>query len=212
MKRIYVFSGLGADERVFKYLDFQDYDPVFIRWLQPTLNETIEHYSERLLEQITTEKPILIGLSFGGLIATEVSKLIDTEKLVLIASAKTKKEIPFYYRWSGLLNLHKFLPSRLLKHPGFIANWFFGAKTSEDKRMLADILRDTDELFLKWAIDQLVKWSNKELPKNIQHIHGTNDRILPFRFVKADFSIKDGGHFMTVNKYLEVNQILRSLL
>jgi hypothetical protein len=32
--------------------------------------------------------------------AVEVSKQIDAEKVILIASAKTKKEIPFYYRFS----------------------------------------------------------------------------------------------------------------
>ena len=85
MKRIYVFSGLGADERVFKYLDFPGYEPVFIRWLQPTKEEAIEHYSKRLTEQIGTSRPVLIGLSFGGIIAIEVAKVIDTEKIILIA-------------------------------------------------------------------------------------------------------------------------------
>ena len=212
MKRIYIFSGLGADERVFKYLNFPGYEPIFIRWLQPIKGESIEHYSKRLTEQITTSKPILIGLSFGGIIATEVSKVIDTEKIILMASAKTKKEIPYYYRWPGFLNLHKLLPTFLMKKPGVVSNWFFGIQSKEEKKLLSDIMSDTDPKFLKWAINQIVKWRNLTKAENIKHIHGTSDRILPYRFVHADFTIHNGGHFMTVNKSAELNKVLEGLL
>jgi hypothetical protein len=47
---------------------------------------------------------------------------------------------------------------------------------------------------------------------HVTHIHGTADKILPFGWVKADISIKDGGHFMTVNKASEINSVLRNLL
>jgi pimeloyl-ACP methyl ester carboxylesterase len=95
-KELYIFSGLGADERVFQQLDFSGFSTTFIKWIVPQDTETIENYATRLLDQITTTKPTLIGLSFGGLIAVEVAKQIDTEKVILIASAKTKNEIPFY--------------------------------------------------------------------------------------------------------------------
>ncbi len=112
-KELYIFSGLGADERVFQRLDFPGFSTTFIKWIVPQDKETIENYATRLLDQITTTNPTLIGLSFGGLIAVEVAKQIDTEKVILIASAKTKKEIPFYYRFAGQLGLQKLLPTRL---------------------------------------------------------------------------------------------------
>src|SRR5436190_18262313 len=123
MKQIFIFSGLGADERVFKYLEFPGCKTTFIKWAVPIENETLQEYAKRLTEQITLEKPVLIGLSFGGIVATEVSKLIDTEKLILIASAKTFKEIPFYFRIAGKLNLHKLLPANSLKQQSVVSNW-----------------------------------------------------------------------------------------
>lgn len=212
MKRIYIFSGLGADERVFQYLDFSGFAVTFIRWLQPLQSETIEQYAKRLTQQITAIRPVLIGLSFGGIMATEVAKLIDIEKVVLIASAKTRQEIPFYYRLAGQLRLHKLLPTSLLKQPNVLSNWFFGAHSREDKKMLAAILRDTDGQFLRWAIDKIVNWKNRISHPNLTHIHGTADRILPFRFVVCDFKIDGGGHFMTVNKAQELTQVIRALL
>ena len=165
-KELYIFSGLGADERVFQRLDFSGFSPTFIKWIVPQDKETIENYETRLLDQITTTNPTLIGLSFGGLIAVEVAKQIDTEKVILIASAKTKKEIPFYYRFAGQLGLQKLLPTRLLKSSNFITNWFFGTSSTFDKQLLKQILIDTDPTFLKWAIDKVARWTNQTQTKN----------------------------------------------
>lgn len=77
MSTIYIFSGLGVDERVFRYLDFSGMDVRFIHWIRPLPDESIKLYAQRLRQQIVTDKPILIGLSFGGIIAVEVGRLIS---------------------------------------------------------------------------------------------------------------------------------------
>jgi pimeloyl-ACP methyl ester carboxylesterase len=210
--KLYIFSGLGADERVFQRLNLSDFSPTFIRWVIPECKETIEDYATRLLDQIKATDPILIGLSFGGIMAIEVAKQINTEKVILIASAKTKKEIPFYYRFAGQIRFHKLLPTRLLKSSNSITNWFFGVSSTFDKQLLKQILIDTSPTFLKWAIDKVVRWSNQTQTPNVFHIHGTSDRILPLSFVKCDLTIKNGGHFMTLNKSDELNKILRQQL
>ena len=208
-KELYIFSGLGADERVFQLLDFSGFSTTFVKWIVPQDKETIEQYATRLLDQITTTKPTLIGLSFGGLIAVEVAKQIDTEKVILIASAKTKNEIPFYYRFAGQLKIHRLLPTRLLKSSNFVTNWFFGTSSTFDKQLLKQILIESDPTFLKWAIDKVARWTNQTQTKNLFHIHGTSDRILPLSFLKCNYTIKNGGHLMTLNKADELNQILR---
>ena len=40
--------------------------------------------------QITTEKPIILGVSFGGMLAIEIAKAIDCEQVILVSSAKTR--------------------------------------------------------------------------------------------------------------------------
>ncbi len=147
-KELYIFSGLGADERVFQRLDFSGYSTTFVKWIVPQDKETIEQYATRLLDQITTTKPTLIGLSFGGLIAVEVAKQIETEKVILIASAKTKNEIPFYYRFAGQLKIHRLLPTRILKSSNFITNWLFGASSTFDKQLLKLTIMDGGEILV----------------------------------------------------------------
>ena len=211
-KELYLFTGLGADERIFHRLDLSGFSVTFIKWIIPFENETIEDYVTRLLEQITTPKPILVGLSFGGLIAIEVAKRIETEKVILIASVKTRREIPFYYRLAGKLRLHKIMAGKLLKKANFITNWFFGIVSEADKLLLKQILSVTDPTFLKWAIDKVLRWDNKIPPHNVFHIHGTNDRILPVRFVKCHLPIKNVGHLMTLEIPDQLSKRIRELL
>jgi pimeloyl-ACP methyl ester carboxylesterase len=211
-KQLYILSGLGADERVFQHLDFSGHQPTFIKWIDPNINETIGQYATRLSAQITSLNPILIGLSFGGIMAIEIAKQIGTEKVILISSAKTRNEIPFYYHFAGLLRIHRLLPPALLRNSGLVTNWFFGATSKIEKQLLKQILQDTEPTFLKWAINQIVCWTNQTTQANVLHIHGTRDRILPFRYVNCDQKIKGGGHLMILNKSEEINTLLRNLL
>ncbi len=90
-----------------------------------------------------------------------------------------------------------------------MTNWFFGANSKSDRKLLKQILIDTDKRFLKWAIDKVANWTNQTQTKNVFHIHGTNDKILPLSFVNCDLLVKNGGHLMTLDKADEITKILR---
>lgn len=210
MKEIYLLSGLGADKRVFEFLDLSDFKVNHVDWIDPTTdNETIQSYAQRLLKQITTDRPIIIGVSFGGIMTIEIAKLIETEKLILISSAKTKNDIPIYYRLIGQLRLNKLIPTWILKNANPLTYWFFGTRTKKQKDLLKEILKETGGKFLKWAIDKIVNWENVTELKNVKTIHGTADKILPFK--TADFKIINGGHLMIIDKSDELNGVLKKL-
>jgi len=51
---LYLFPGLGADERVFEYLDLSGFDCTIIQWSKPHGSEKIVEYARRIIaEQIT---------------------------------------------------------------------------------------------------------------------------------------------------------------
>jgi pimeloyl-ACP methyl ester carboxylesterase len=208
LNHIYLFSGLGADERVFQKLDFSNYEVTFVKWIEPIQNEPIEGYAKRISLQLKHPNPILIGLSFGGIMAVEVAKQIPTKKVILIASAKNKKEIPFYFRLLGRMRIDFIVPVSVLKKSNFISNWFFGIESKTEQLLLKQILFDTNPVFLKWAIAKIIRWKNKTSVENIIHIHGTADRLLPIRFVECDRKVIGGGHFMTLNKSDEMNSLI----
>ena len=211
-KSIFIFSGLGADERVFQRLDLSGHDVTFVQWINPVAAETIKDYAGRISKQITAKDPVLIGLSFGGMIAVEVANLMPVNRVILLSSAKSKKEIPFYFRLAGALQVHKLVPVSFMKKASALSYWLFGASSRFDRHLLKKILQETDEIFLKWAIDKIVRWSNEIIPKNMKHIHGTKDRVLPIRFVQCDIKVTGGGHFMVLDKANEITEILKCQL
>jgi len=209
VKDIYIFSGLGADKRMFDFIGLSGFNVTFIEWIKPLTDEPIEKYVLRIIEQIKTPDPILIGLSFGGIMAMETAKVISTSKVILLASAKTGDGIPCYYKCMVRLRLHKLLPAIFFLRPFFLTYWLFGTETDKDKKLLKNILQDTDSDFLLWAIDRIGYWNNTTVPENTVLIHGTKDRILPSKWVNPDIKVVGGGHFMTVNQAQLLTEIIR---
>ncbi len=212
LKKIYLFSGLGTDQRVFSGLEFPGFEPVFIQWIPVQKGESLSAYARRLSLQIHTPRPVLIGLSFGGIMALEVAQLIETEKIILLASSKSRHEIPFYYRWAGFLYLDKMLPVHLLMRTKKWSYWFFGVREKRHRELLLQILSDTDPQFLKWAIGCIVRWKITSTSSEVVHIHGSADRILPRFFTARTLKVKDGGHLMTLTHPEEVSEKINTAL
>tara|TARA_R110002126_G_scaffold55819_6_gene149726 strand:+ start:36672 stop:37151 length:480 start_codon:yes stop_codon:yes gene_type:complete len=157
--KIFAISGLGADQRVFKFLTLK-HELIPIEWIKPQKKETIIEYSKRLIEkhQIENEKEFgILGVSFGGLIATEISKITNPKITILISSVETKNELSGIIRLFGKTKIIELIPERFLKPPKFIAHFMFGTK---NKELLNSILDDTDLNFTKWAIRALINWQN----------------------------------------------------
>ncbi|POY37800.1 hypothetical protein C3K47_04505 [Solitalea longa] len=211
---VYFISGLGADKRVFDKLSLPtNFQIHHITWIEPYPKEPITDYVKRLSLQIDTSKAFcLIGLSFGGIILSELLKVVSPQKAIIISSVKSTIEFPWYFRFAGKLKLHKLILSPLLKS----ANWFsfklFGLQSLEEQQLFKDILNDTSTNFMHWAIDKVLTWRHENPSKDIIHIHGTSDLILPYKLITAEFTIKNGGHFMVYNRAVEVSSILTTII
>jgi pimeloyl-ACP methyl ester carboxylesterase len=213
LKDIYFFSGLGADERVFRLLKFEGYQPVHIHWLDPQRGEPIADYAKRLVAQIQSDRPTIVGLSFGGMIAVEIAKHIEVEQVIIISSAKTKAEIPFYFKLFRWLPIHRVFPFKsLLWAEYWLGYWIFSVDSLDQRQLLRSILQDTDAHFLKWALHQVVIWSNEFVPENLCHLHGSSDRVFPIRFVAPDFTVEKGGHLMILNRAGQISTVLRKII
>lgn len=212
MQNLYCISGLGADERVFQYLDLSFARPVFINWINPLPGETLEAYASRLKEKfIGEEDPLIIGLSLGGMLATEIAKQLPKANVIIISSAKTRKELPFYWRIFRRIPLYKVLSYSLVKQTPAIQEYFLGAGSELSRQYEKTVIDRGNMHFYKWAIGAIVSWENKTVPSNVFHIHGSNDRLLPMRFVKPNFVINNGGHLMIIENAAEVSAVLKQI-
>ncbi|WP_324026610.1 alpha/beta hydrolase [Maribacter sp. BPC-D8] len=203
--KIYAISGLGADQRVFNHLTL-DFELIAIDWITPNHNESIKEYSRRLSEVIVTDVEFcLIGVSFGGLIATEINQILHPKKVILISSAQTKNELRPIYKWVGKSRILKLIPASLFNPPRFLARYIIGAKNA---KLFYEILDDTDLNFVKWALQEFTTWQNLKQSANVVKINGAKDKLIPPRGITKMKLIEGGEHFMIVDKADEISKII----
>lgn len=212
MKHIYCISGLGADERVFSKCDFPGYELHFINWVIPDKKDTIESYAKKMVEFIHHENPVLIGLSFGGIMCIEISRLIKTELIIIISSVKSTSELPFWLRVSGKLKLNRLLPMKSFTILEPIQNYNLGVTTEEERILVREYRKNINQQYADWSINALLNWKSKEAPENLYHIHGDKDRIFSIKRINPEYTIHDGGHLMVMQKSAEINECINSIL
>lgn len=205
--KIYCISGLGADKRLFDYLNL-DHELIHLDWIKPYRKESIENYCKRLGAKIDpNENYGFIGMSFGGMIAVELNKLFSPAFTVLISSVEVREELPLLYRISGKLRLTKLLPSNFFKLLLLRSIPLFKTKNEE---LLENSLKDSDANIDKWSINKVVAWKNTLRIKNCLKISGSKDYILPTSKNKDVLEIIDGGHLMIVDQAHEISVIINN--
>lgn len=212
MEIIYCISGLGADERAFSKLKIEGYQLTVIKWLIPLYRETLQDYALRMRQSIKEDNPILMGLSFGGMLCTEIAKQIPVKKIIIISSVKSSNELPFWMKTVAKLKINKVLPmqSTWLTQP--IQNKILGVKSKDEKKLVASLRRAADLTYTNWAVNQAINWNNIWKHPHIFHIHGDNDHMFPIKNIKPDYTIKRGGHFMIMNRATEVSECINNVL
>ena len=211
---LYFISGLGADERVFKKLTLpKQYKINHIKWPELSQNETLHSYCLKISALIDSSQPFsLIGLSFGGIVATEISKFLQPQATIIISSISTRNGLPIHYKICGWLRLNKLVPAFAMNKVYPFTYWYFGVTEPADKKLLKEVIHDTPTQFLKWAINEILHWKNEIRSDNLYHIHGTNDKLFPFSITKADKAVENGGHLMVYTNADSVSNLIRNHL
>lgn len=211
--KVYILSGLGADQRVFETIDFGPVIPVFLPWLPVNRNESLAAYALRMTQQIPEKQPVvLIGISFGGIVVQSIAQQRPVQQMILLSSVKNRYELPLAYRIIGKTRLHTIIPNGLFLRFHRLNYWFFGLQTPRDQHLLKSIIQDTSPPFFIWAIDKILRWEQPSALERCIHLHGTADRILPARTIRNAQWINGGGHLMTITHAEQVGEWLRENL
>lgn len=210
---VYFISGLAADKRIFRYIQLPaGFEAVYLDWIQPLEDETLPGYALRLAANINRNEPfVLVGLSFGGMLATEIAKQYQPAATILISSVPLSGQLPGYYRIGQKLNLHKLLPVSLIKTASTIKR-FFTREHAEDKKLLWQIIHESDVDLIRWSLNAILNWQNDIIPQPVWHIHGKNDEILPVRYTNPTHTIPKEGHMLVMTRPDAVNEIIAKAL
>lgn len=212
---VYFLPGLAANSSIFKHiqLDTNIFEMHFLEWMIPFDDESISEYAIRFCKNINHENAILVGVSFGGIVAQEMNLVYDFKKIIIISSVKARHELPIHLQLAGKTKVYKLLPTSLFaQNIDLLSKYAFGKPIVKRLDLYKQYLSITDKRYLDWAIKQVVSWNQETSDPNLVHIHGDQDIIFPIENMKNCIIVEGGTHIMILNRYKWLNENLPKLM
>lgn len=212
---VYFMPGLAASSTIFEYITLPEdqFEMVLLDWFLPENKETLQQYALRMTKQIKHENPVLIGVSFGGILVQEMSKLIPTRKTIIISSVKSNKEFPARMLLAKKTMAYKLIPTSLLANIETLVRYAFGENIVAKRiKLYEKYLSMREKSYLDWSIENVILWSRSKPDENVVHIHGDKDGVFPIDKIKNCIVIKGGTHIMIINKFKWFNENLPTII
>ena len=209
---IYLLPGQGADCRLFKYIEFP-YDTVHLEFPVPEKKTTLREYAHGFIPRIDTSRPfILIGVSLGGMICSELTDTLEPDLTIVISSAKYRAELPGRYKFQKTIPLNKIIPKGMTKWGAKVLAPIVEPARKQDKETFRSMIEAKDPAYLKRTVDMVINWDKEDYDDRIIHIHGDRDHTLPYRKVRYDYLVENGTHMMVYIRGDEVSKLINEIL
>ncbi|MFD0762607.1 alpha/beta hydrolase [Lutibacter aestuarii] len=212
---IYLMPGLAASPKIFNNLIFpkNKVELHYLEWILPlSEKEKLEDYAKRMSELVTEANPVLIGVSFGGILVQEISKFLRPKKIIIISSIKSSDELPKRLKLIQKTKAYKLFPAKAISNIEAFSVFAFGEFAKKRVKLYQEYLSVRDEKYLKWAVFNVLNWKQKTSPKNIIHIQGEKDHIFPIKNINNCISIPNGTHIMILTKAKRISKIITDIL
>ena len=204
---VYFMPGMSANSLIFERIKIKgNFNFHYLEWIEPKKNECLKKYSIRFSKLIKHEFPILIGVSFGGILVQEISKIIHVKKIIIISSVKSKREFPVSMKVVKTTKSYKILPVKWINDFESLISFVFGPRVKRKVELYRKYLSVRDEKYLSWAFKELIEWDQDKPLENIIHIHGSRDTIFPTLSIKNYVEVPDGDHAMILKKADWINE------
>ncbi len=206
--------GLAASPAIFERIILADtvFETILLEWEIPLDNETLTEYAKRITKKITHPNPVLIGVSFGGILVQEMAKCIEARKVIIISSVKTNLEFPVRMKVAKTTKAYKLIPTNLIANIESLSRFSFGTAINKRLQLYEKFLCVRDKRYLDWAVEQIILWDRTIADESIIHIHGDQDDVFPIKHIQSCIVVKGGTHVMILNKYKWLNENLPKII
>ncbi|MGC1632246.1 MAG: alpha/beta hydrolase [Gelidibacter sp.] len=211
---VYLMPGMAAKPTIFDRIKLPEdqFKIYWLEWMIPEVNESLEHYAKRMIEKIEHKNPVLLGVSFGGILVQEMSKFMEVSKLIVVSSVKSRHELPKRMKIAKFIKAYKFAPTQLLSNLDVLKKYAFNETLSKRIDLYKTYLAVNDKRYLDWAIKEMLLWDQEEPNKDAIYIHGDKDAIFSHSCQGNCIVVKGGTHIMVVTKYRWFNKNLPKLI
>ncbi|WP_298155604.1 alpha/beta hydrolase [Flavobacterium sp.] len=211
---VYFMPGLAASPSIFERISLPEdaFEMILLEWEIPLENETLKDYAKRIAEKVTRKDPVLIGVSFGGILVQEMAAFLDAKKVIIISSVKCNTEFPRRFKVAKATKAYKLIPMDLLINVEKLAKFSFGSRVNQRLKLYEKFLSVRDKRYLEWAVENVILWDRCEPDGRVIHIHGDADDVFPIKYITDPIVVKGGTHIMILNKFRWLNENLPKII
>lgn len=216
--RLTLFSGLGADGRLFEP-QRRGLGPAGVRvetpaWIEPlTDDEPLASYAARMAAVLAPREPgerlFVGGVSFGALVALEAARrLPDARGVFMIGGCRDARAVAPFFRLACLAA--QYVPTPVLKAILFgapAALVLFESLNWEHMRLYARMVNDASPRQVRWSAGALLGYRSPGDPPGVpvRLLHGQRDLLIPPKNVGPDYVIPRGRHLISLTNPRKVN-------
>ena len=207
---ICLIPGMTADFPVYSRILRLLPNAIVVDYIPPESNETLVSYASRMANRIPANS-FVVGVSFGGIVALEIARVVRPQGCILISSIRQPAELPPWFRiWRALGGRSTNALLRTIGTAALMVPRF--ACTSSTIRVTK--LAGDGGQWHRWATASLLAWQPnpdfKVCP--LLQIHGSADRTFPIRYVNPDVTVVGGRHALTISHPKETALAIRALM
>ena len=206
--------GLAANTTIFERIQLPDtlFEMVFLEWQIPLNGESLSEYAQRIAQKILHPNPVLVGVSFGGILVQEMANFIEVRKVIIISSVKSNMEFPKRMKVARTFKAYKLFPTTWLTNVEKLIKIIFGTTADRHIKLYQKFLSVRDKRYLDWALKQVLLWNRTEVDPKVVHIHGDADAVFPIQYIKNCIVVKGGTHIMILSKFKWLNENLPRII
>lgn len=211
---VYFMPGMAANPSIFKniVLPSDIFETHLLEWFVPEKNMSLSEYAQKMNKQILQNNPILVGVSFGGMLVQQMASLKTVRKVIIVSSVKDATELPKRMVFAKYTKIHKLLPTGLVNNVELLAKYAFGETVTKRLALYEEYLSIRDKAYIDWSINQIVSWKKPDFSNRLVHIHGDKDAVFPIGNIKDCIAVKNGTHTMIIHRAKWFNENLPTII
>jgi pimeloyl-ACP methyl ester carboxylesterase len=179
-----------------------------IDWIAPVSATSISEYAVELVAEFGLDASCdLVGVSFGGMVAQEVARLLGTPLCFVVSSASSSSEFRLTQRL--LARLPQVGDQAILRTVGAVAERWPRSSSSMGT-VRARKFQGQNGVWFRWATSAALRW--RPVPyrqAGVVRIHGDRDRTFPHAVQHAEIVIPGAGHMLALTHSSELAKAIR---
>lgn len=213
-RRVVLFSGMGGDKRMFAPIRAAGFELVAPDHIEPQEGEGLEAFAERTASRHGLGADDVVGgVSFGGMLAAQISSRRKVAGVVLLASCHQPRRLQARYRAVEFFS--RALPDALLGLRSWppLVRGRFAPVDPANAALLIEMARGYSPAMLRRFGRMIVEWPGVEsFSCPMLAVHGADDRIIPRGCIDAHVVLPAAGHAISLTHPGPVNAAIQDFL